>query len=119
MTRLNENYLNLKESYLFSEIAKRVNKFAEEHPDKNIIRLGIGEIVGCSERETDYDKLVSAMESKGITVEVYKQYLDLRRYGGVPHSGFGMGLDRMVMYLTGMSNIRDVLLYPRAPKELK
>ena len=99
--------------------------YMKQNPDGKTVAAtdllvpGIGEIVGCSERETDYDKLVAAMRSKGITVEGYKQYLDLRRYGSVPHSGFGMGLDRMVMYLTGMSNIRDVLLYPRAPKELK
>ncbi len=99
--------------------------YMKQNPDGKTVAAtdllvpGIGEIVGCSERETDYDKLVQAMCSKGITVEGYKQYLDLRRYGSVPHSGFGMGLDRMVMYLTGMSNIRDVLLYPRAPKELK
>lgn len=99
--------------------------YMKQNPDGKTVAAtdllvpGIGEIVGCSERETDYDKLVQAMRSKGITVEGYKQYLDLRRYGSVPHSGFGMGLDRMVMYLTGMSNIRDVLLYPRAPKELK
>lgn len=80
---------------------------------------GIGEIVGCSERETDYDKLVAAMVSRGMNIEAYTQYLDLRRYGSVPHSGFGIGFDRMVMYVTGMSNIRDVLLYPRTPKELK
>ena len=99
--------------------------YMKQNPDGKTVAAtdllvpGIGEIVGCSERETDKDKLIGAMRSKGITVENYKQYLDLRTYGGVPHSGFGMGLDRMVMYLTGMSNIRDVLLYPRAPKELK
>lgn len=99
--------------------------YMKQNPDGKTVAAtdllvpGIGEIVGCSERETDYAKLVNAMKSKGITVESYKQYLDLRKYGSVPHSGFGMGLDRMVMYLTGMSNIRDVLLYPRAPKELK
>ncbi len=99
--------------------------YMKQNPDGKTVAAtdllvpGIGEIVGCSERETDIDKLLAAMRSKGMTVESYKQYLDLRRYGSVPHSGFGMGLDRMVMYLTGMSNIRDVLLYPRAPKELK
>lgn len=80
---------------------------------------GIGEIVGCSERETDYDKLVSAIVSRGMKPDEYSQYLDLRRFGSVPHSGFGIGFDRYVMYCTGMSNIRDVLLYPRSPKELR
>lgn len=80
---------------------------------------GIGEIVGCSERETDYNKLVDAMKSRGMNPEVYSQYLDLRKYGSVPHSGFGIGFDRYVMYCTGMTNIRDVILYPRAPKEIR
>lgn len=79
---------------------------------------GIGEIVGCSERETDYAKLIEAMKSRGMNPDDYQQYLDLRKYGSVPHSGFGIGFDRYVMYCTGISNIRDVLLYPRAPKEL-
>ena len=80
---------------------------------------GIGEIVGCSERETDYNKLVGAMKKRGMDLNLYKQYLDLRRYGSVPHSGFGLGFDRYVMYCTGMNNIRDVILYPRASKELR
>jgi asparaginyl-tRNA synthetase len=80
---------------------------------------GIGELVGCSEREANYDKLVAAMEARGMDVSAYSQYLDLRKYGSVPHSGFGIGFDRLVMYVTGVSNIRDVLLYPRTPKELK
>ena len=54
-----------------------------------------------------------------MDVSAYSQYLDLRKYGSVPHSGFGIGFDRLVMYVTGVSNIRDVLLYPRTPKELK
>lgn len=80
---------------------------------------GIGEIVGCSERETDYDKLVTAITSRGMDPDEYSQYLDLRKFGSVPHSGFGIGFDRYVMYCTGMSNIRDVLLFPRSPKELR
>ena len=59
------------------------------------------------------------MEARGMDVSAYSQYLDLRKYGSVPHSGFGIGFDRLVMYVTGVSNIRDVLLYPRTPKELK
>lgn len=74
---------------------------------------GVGEIIGCSEREADYDKLVSAMEARGMNLEDYRDYLDLRRYGSVPHSGFGLGFERILMYATGMSNIRDVILYPR------
>ncbi len=74
---------------------------------------GIGEIIGCSEREADLSKLVSAMEKRGMEQSSYKEYLDTRRYGSVPHSGFGLGFDRMLMYITGVSNIRDTLLFPR------
>ncbi len=74
---------------------------------------GVGEIIGCSEREADYDKLVSAMEARGMNLDDYRDYLDLRRYGSVPHSGFGLGFERIIMYVTGISNIRDVILYPR------
>ena len=74
---------------------------------------GVGEIIGCSEREADYDKLVSAMEARGMRLEDYADYLDLRRFGSVPHSGFGLGFERILMYVTGISNIRDVILYPR------
>ena len=80
---------------------------------------GVGEIVGCSEREADYNKLVEAMTKRGMNLDQYGYYLDLRKYGSVPHSGFGLGFDRMVMYVTGMSNIRDVILYPRASKEIR
>ncbi len=74
---------------------------------------GIGEIIGCSERETDYDKLVSAMKERNMNLDEYSDYLDLRKYGSVPHSGFGLGFERMIMYVTGLTNIRDVILYPR------
>ena len=80
---------------------------------------GVGEIVGCSEREADYNKLADAMTKRGMNLDAYSYYLDLRKYGSVPHSGFGLGFDRMVMYVTGMSNIRDVILYPRASKEIR
>ena len=75
---------------------------------------GIGEIIGCSEREADYDKLVDAMTKRNMPLEQYAEYLDTRKYGSVPHSGFGLGFDRMLMYVTGVSNIRDTLLFPRA-----
>ncbi|MDD5923611.1 MAG: asparagine--tRNA ligase [Clostridia bacterium] len=74
---------------------------------------GVGEIIGCSEREANLDKLLDAMQKRGMSVEDYNDYIDLRRFGSVPHSGFGLGLERMIMYVTGVSNIRDVLLYPR------
>lgn len=74
---------------------------------------GIGEIIGCSERETDTDKLVKAMKIRNMPIESYTEYLDLRKYGTVPHSGFGLGLERILMYITGVQNIRDTLLFPR------
>ena len=74
---------------------------------------GIGEIIGGSQREDDYEKLVARMEEAGLRKEDYEFYLDLRRYGSVRHAGFGLGFERMVMYLTGMGNIRDVIPFPR------
>ena len=74
---------------------------------------GVGEIIGCSEREADLDKLLDAMKKRGMALEDYNDYIALRRYGSVPHSGFGLGLERIIMYVTGMQNIRDVILYPR------
>ena len=74
---------------------------------------GVGEIIGGSEREADYDKLVAAMNDRNMNLDLYSDYLDLRRYGSVPHGGFGLGFERLIMYITGVSNIRDVILYPR------
>lgn len=74
---------------------------------------GIGEIIGGSEREADLEKLTAAMQAKGMTFDDYKDYLDLRRFGSVPHSGFGLGFERIIMYCTGMENIRDVVFFPR------
>ena len=74
---------------------------------------GIGEIIGGSQREEDYDKLTARMEELGLNTEDYDFYLDLRKYGTARHAGFGLGFERCVMYLTGMGNIRDVLPFPR------
>ena len=74
---------------------------------------GIGEIIGGSQREDDYDKLVSRMEELGMDLSQYGFYLDLRKSGSTRHAGFGLGFERCVMYLTGMQNIRDVLPFPR------
>ena len=73
----------------------------------------IGEIIGGSQREERLDKLEKRMEELSMKKEDYWWYIDLRRYGGTRHSGFGLGFERAVMYLTGMSNIRDVIPYPR------
>ncbi len=77
---------------------------------------GIGEIIGGSQREDDYDKLTARMKELGLKEEDYRFYLDLRKYGSTRHAGFGLGFERCVMYLTGMSNIRDVIPFPRTVK---
>ena len=93
--------------------------YMKQNPDGKTVAAtdllvpGVGEIIGGSEREADYDKLVAAMQAKGMTMDDYGDYLDLRKYGSVPHSGFGLGFERIIMYCTGMSNIRDVIFYPR------
>ncbi len=77
---------------------------------------GVGEIIGGSQREERYDVLKARIEETGMTEEDYWWYMDLRKYGGVKHSGYGLGFERIIMYITGMSNIRDVLPFPRTPK---
>jgi len=77
---------------------------------------GVGEIIGGSQREERYDVLVSRIKEMGLKEEDYWWYLDLRKYGGVKHAGYGLGFERIIMYITGMSNIRDVLPFPRTPK---
>ncbi len=75
-----------------------------------------GEMIGGSQREERYDVLLDKMKEAGLDVDAYGWYLDLRKYGTVVHSGYGLGLERAVMYMTGIANIRDVLPYPRTPK---
>ena len=77
---------------------------------------GVGEIIGGSQREERYDVLKARIEETGMTEEDYWWYMDLRKYGGVKHSGYGLGFERIIMYITGMGNIRDVLPFPRTPK---
>ena len=82
----------------------------------DVLVPGIGELNGGSEREEDYDKLLKAIRDRGMDESIYNWYLDLRKFGTVPHSGFGMGFERLIRYVTGMENIRDVIPFPRAPK---
>ena len=77
---------------------------------------GVGELIGGSEREADYDKLVNRMNELGMNIEELDWYVNLRKFGTVPHSGFGIGFERLLIYLTGVDNIRDVIPYPRTPK---
>lgn len=99
--------------------------YMKQNPDGKTVAAtdllvpGVGEIIGCSEREADYDKLLQAITDRHMKLSDYQNYLDLRKYGSVPHSGFGLGLERILMYITGMSNIRDTIAYPRTKGELK
>ena len=74
---------------------------------------GVGEIIGGSQREERLELLENRMDELGIKKEDYSWYLDLRKYGGTKHSGFGLGFERAIMYITGMTNIRDVIPFPR------
>ncbi len=76
----------------------------------------IGEIIGGSQREENYDKLLSRIWEMGISEKDMWWYLDTRKFGSVPHSGFGLGFERLMLFVTGMSNIRDVIPFPRTPK---
>ena len=92
------------------------------NPDGKTVRAmdilvpGIGEIIGGSQREDNLEKLEKRMDEMGMQKEPLWWYLDLRRYGSVPHAGFGLGFERALMYVTGMNNIRDVIPFPRTPK---
>jgi asparaginyl-tRNA synthetase len=118
-----ERYLTeqvFKRPIFVTDYPKEIKAFyMKQNPDGKTVAAmdclvpGIGEIIGGSQREEDYDKLASRMEELGMNIEEYKFYLDLRKYGTTRHSGFGLGFERCVMYLTGVGNIRDVLPFPR------
>ena len=118
-----ERYLTEKEfkcPVFVTDYPKEIKAFYMKMNDDNktvaamdCLVPGIGEIIGGSQREDDYDKLVARMDELGLNREDYEFYLDLRKYGSARHSGFGLGFERCVMYLTGMGNIRDVIPFPR------
>ena len=81
----------------------------------DVLAPGIGEIIGGSQREERLDVLDAKLEAQGISEELW-WYRDLRRYGTVPHAGFGLGFERLINYITGMENIRDAIPFPRTPK---
>ena len=118
-----ERYLSekvFKKAVFVTDYPKEIKSFyMKQNPDGKTVAAvdllvpGVGEIIGGSEREADYDKLIAAMEERGMSMEPYADYLDLRKYGTVPHGGFGLGFERLIMYTTGMANIRDVILFPR------
>ena len=96
--------------------------YMKQNPDgktvaaSDLLVPGIGEIIGGSQREENYDKLVARMKELDMPLDNYDWYLDLRKYGSCVHSGFGLGFERAMMYLTGIQNIRDVIPFPRTPK---
>ena len=109
-----------KKPVFLTDYPKEIKSFyMKQNPDGKTVAAtdllvpGVGEIIGCSEREADIDKLLEAMKSRNMSLDEYEHYIALRRFGSVPHSGFGLGLERIIMYVTGVQNIRDVILYPR------
>ncbi|MFT4008333.1 MAG: asparagine--tRNA ligase [Lacrimispora sp.] len=118
-----ERYLTeqlFKKPVFVTDYPKEIKAFYMKiNPDNKTVAAvdclvpGIGEIIGGSQREDDYDKLVARMDELELNKEDYDFYLDLRKYGSTRHAGFGLGFERCVMYLTGMSNIRDVVPFPR------
>ncbi len=100
----------------FKAFYMRMNDDGKTVAAMDILAPGIGEIVGGSQREERLDVLLSRMEEMHIPAHEMDWYLDTRRFGGVPHAGFGLGFERMVLFVTGMSNIRDVIPFPRTPK---
>lgn len=109
-----------KKAVFVTNYPKEIKSFyMKQNPDGKTVAAvdllvpGVGEIIGGSEREADYDKLIAAMKERGMNLDLYSDYLDLRKFGSVPHGGFGLGFERLIMYVTGVSNIRDVILYPR------
>jgi asparaginyl-tRNA synthetase len=120
-----ERYLvekHFKKPVILSNYPKEIKAFYMRQNDDgrtvaamDILAPGIGEIVGGSQREERLEKLEQRMKEMKIPVEEMWWYLDTRRYGTVPHSGFGLGFERMVQFVTGMMNIRDVIAFPRTP----
>jgi asparaginyl-tRNA synthetase len=94
----------------------KLNEDKETVRAMDVLLPKLGEIIGGSQREDDLDKLIARMKEKEMDPEEYWWYLDLRRYGSAPHSGFGLGFERLVQFVTGMENIRDVIPFPRTPK---
>ncbi len=93
----------------------RVNDDGRTVRAMDVLVPKVGEIIGGSQREERLDVLEERMSEQELDAESYWWYLDLRRYGTVPHSGFGLGLERVVQFITGMTNIRDVIPFPRTP----
>ena len=121
-----ERYLvekHFKKPVIVTDYPKEIKAFYMRQNDDgktvaamDILAPGIGEIVGGSQREERMDKLLNRMKEMNVPAEELWWYLDTRKYGTVPHAGFGLGFERMVQFVTGMGNIRDVIAFPRTPK---
>ena len=121
-----ERYLveiEFKKPVILSDYPKEIKAFYMRLNDDgktvaamDILLPGIGEIVGGSQREERLDKLEKRMKDMNIPAEQLWWYLDIRKFGTVPHAGFGLGFERMVQFVTGMNNIRDVIAFPRTPQ---
>jgi asparaginyl-tRNA synthetase len=114
---------HFKKPVILVDYPKEIKAFyMKQNPDGKTVRAmdilfpAIGEIVGGSQREEDHDKLVDRIKEMGLKEEDFLWYLDTRKFGTAPHAGFGLGFERMVQFVTGMSNIRDVIPFPRTPK---
>ena len=125
LASIHERYLTeqvFKKPVILYNYPKEIKSFyMKQNPDGKTVAAAdilvpkIGEIIGGSQREEDYDKLLTRMKELNMDIDNYKWYLDLRRFGSVPHAGFGLGFERLVMMATGIENIRDVIPYPRFP----
>ncbi len=124
-----ERYLTeelLKKPVILTDYPKQIKAFyMKANDDGRTVRAmdvlvpRLGEIIGGSQREDDHDRLAVRIDSLGFSRKDYWWYLDLRRFGGVPHSGFGLGFERLIQFVTGMKNIRDVIPFPRAWREIE
>ena len=97
----------------------KLNEDGETVRAMDVLLPKLGEIIGGSQREDDYDILLKRLKDNSLEPEEYWWYLDLRRFGSAPHSGFGLGFERLVQFVTGMENIRDVIPFPRTPKHAR
>jgi asparaginyl-tRNA synthetase len=97
----------------------RLNEDRETVAAMDVLVPGIGEIVGGSQREERLEILKTRMSEQGLSTKEYWWYLESRKYGSVPHSGFGLGFERLLMLVTGIRNIRDVIPFPRTPKNIE
>ena len=120
-----ENFLveHFKQPVILTDYPREIKSFyMKQNEDGKTVRAMdilfhyVGEIIGGSQREENYDKLIAVMKEKHIPIDEMGWYLDTRKFGTAPHAGFGLGLERLLQFVTGMTNMRDVIPFPRTPK---